>query len=34
MNKANEILQVAQDLEVRRVVVMCKDPMRMAKNKI
>ncbi len=34
MNKANEVLQVAQDLEVGMAIVMCKDLVRMAKNKI
>jgi hypothetical protein len=32
MNKANEVIQIAQDSEVR-MVVMHKDLMRVAKNK-
>jgi hypothetical protein len=34
MNKADKVLQVAQDLKVRMVVVMRKDLVRVAKNKI
>jgi hypothetical protein len=33
MNKANEVLQIAQDLEVK-MVVMCKDLVKVAKNNI
>lgn len=34
MNKDNEVLQIAQYLEAKMVVVMHKDLMRVAKNKI
>jgi len=33
MNKANEVLQVAQDLEIKMVVVMHKDLVRVAKTR-